>query len=178
MRNIEVIDHKDFWVQCFDSEKLRIEVILKPISPIIYHIGSTSVLGLAAKPIIDILIEVDDLDALESFNIELSQLGYVAKGENGIFERRYYEKGGENRSHHIHAFLKNSQNSTRHLAFRDYLKAHKVIANEYAALKKQVVEYCDNNIEIYCAGKNEFVQYHEKLALEWYALNKASNPTP
>lgn len=170
MRNIEVIDYRDFWVQYFDIEKLRIEEILKPISPVINHIGSTSILGLAAKPIIDILIEVDDLGALDLFNSELSQLGYIAKGENGILERRYYEKGGEDRSHHIHSFLKNSQNSTRHLAFRDYLKAHKAIANEYAALKRQVAESCGNSIEIYCAGKNEFVQYHEKLALEWYAL--------
>lgn len=61
----------------------------------------------------------------------------------------------------------------RHIAFRDYLRSHPHVAKEYATLKKHVASICDNDIERYCDGKDDFIKAHEKLAVEWYSHNKS-----
>ncbi|MFS1525429.1 GrpB family protein [Microbulbifer sp. 2304DJ12-6] len=172
MRVIEVVEYQASWPSEFDREKELILDTIGSLSPEVHHIGSTSVTGLSAKPIIDILVEVDDLDELDSFNDALAKIGYTAKGENEIAERRYFEKGGDFRSHHMHAFLRSSENSRRHIAFRDYLQQDNIIAQEYAILKKSVAHSCNHDNDKYCNGKNKFIQYHEKQAIEWHALNK------
>jgi len=115
----------------------------------ITHIGSTAVEGLAAKPIIDILIEVSSLQALDANNDAMASLCYVAKGENGIADRRYFQKGGINRTHHVHAFLTADPNITRHIAFKEYLMTHKVIAQQYGTLKRSSAKLCNNDINDY-----------------------------
>jgi len=139
------------------------------LDPNIYHIGGTSVPGLSAKPIIDILIEVDDVSSLDDHIKHLEAIGYIGRGENGIIGRRYFEKGGD-RTYQIHAFKKGSLGALRHLAFRDYLISHPQVAHEYALLKKLVAETCDNDINRYCDGKEVFIKENEKLAIEWHSL--------
>lgn len=168
MRKIEVLDYSVTWPTLFVKEKQLIEPIVEHLQASIHHIGSTSVPRLAAKPIIDILIEVDNLAAIDQLNETFLTIGYVARGENGIAERRYFEKGGEDRTHQIHTFLRGSENAIRHLAFRDYLRQHPDVAKQYAQLKKNNAQACHNNIEIYCDLKNEFVQFHEQQAMKWY----------
>ena len=178
MMIIEVVEFKDSWKLDFNSERLLLYSALSSLNPIIHHIGSTSVDGLAAKPIIDILIEVDDLPALDQLNSKLEAIGYVAKGEFGIPGRRYFQKGDMLRRHQIHAFEKESHGAKRHLAFRDYLIHHPHVAIDYATLKKSVARTCNNDIKLYCDGKDEFVKHHESLALKWYELNKSAHRTP
>lgn len=161
------------WESNFINESELLHKTLANLEPVIHHIGSTSVIGLAAKPIIDILVEVDDVKCIDAHGNEMSEIGYISKGEFGIAGRRYFQKGGENRTHQIHAFSKGDYNVTRHIAFRDYLRTHPVIATEYAELKKDVAVKSNNDIGNYCEGKNDFVQFHEKKAVEWYALNKS-----
>lgn len=167
MRKIEVVAHSKNWIKIFEAEK-RLIVQSIPIGDLcVHHIGSTSVSGLAAKPIIDILLEVSNVEMLDQFNKQFESIGYECKGEFGISGRRYFQKGGDNRSHQIHAFSRGSADATRHLAFKDYLIAHKGIAEEYAALKYRAAEGCNNDINTYCDLKNDFVAYHEKLAVKW-----------
>jgi GrpB-like predicted nucleotidyltransferase (UPF0157 family) len=104
--------------------------------------------------------------ALDGFNDELRAAGYEPKGEFGIPGRRYFKKGGENRTHHIHAFASGDFNLIRHLAFRDYLRAHPEVAAEYAELKRTIAATCNNDIERYCDGKDEFVKRIEACAVE------------
>jgi GrpB-like predicted nucleotidyltransferase (UPF0157 family) len=85
----------------------------------------------------------------------------------GIPGRRYFRKGGDARSHQIHAFAAGDANIARHLAFRDYLRAQPGAREEYEALKTRVAAQCNNDIEIYCAGKDRFIKLHEAKALEW-----------
>lgn len=170
MREIIVVDYSNAWPQAFQAEKALIESIIGSLSPKVHHIGSTSVEQLAAKPIIDILIEVDDVGALEQFNQGFEEIGYLVKGEFGIPGRRYFEKGGDERSHHIHAFNRGCDHVVRHLAFRDYMRKHPEAAQAYADVKRKVASECDG-IEQYCMGKNDFVQHHEKKALAWWALS-------
>ena len=167
MRIIEVVEHNDAWLRQFEIEKQLI-ISRLPINKIwVHHIGSTAVSGLAAKPIIDILIEVEEIENLDEYNEIFESIGYECKGEFGISGRRYFQKGGNQRSHHIHAFHKDSDNTMRHLAFRDYLIAHPLVAKEYAALKRNIARNCNNDNSIYCDGKNEFVKLHEQHAVAW-----------
>ncbi len=168
MRIIEVVDYQDGWPAAFEREAASLFSALE-LSPIwIHHIGSTSVPGLAAKPVIDILIEVEDLQLLDVRSEIFVAMGYECYGEFGISGRRFYAKGGDDRSHHLHAFARGSDDIIRHIAFRDYLAAHPLVALEYATLKKAVALRCDNNNDRYCEGKNDFVKQHEALALVWH----------
>jgi GrpB-like predicted nucleotidyltransferase (UPF0157 family) len=169
MRQIVVVPYKDSWPKEFESEKDLIQRSVSCENMKIHHIGSTSVVGLSAKPIIDILVEVDNISELDGHNEEFETIGYECKGEFGIEGRRYFQKGGDNRTHQIHAFVAGSMGAIRHLAFRDYLIAHKEIADKYADIKYIAAKNCQNNIDLYCKSKNDFVVLHEKLALDWAA---------
>ena len=103
-RKIEVVDYDTDWPHSFESEKLALEKALYDTAVKIEHIASSSIPNLAAKPIIDILIEIDKVERLDVKADIFCNLGYEVKGENGIPGRRYYQKGGNNRTHHIHAF--------------------------------------------------------------------------
>ncbi|WDD99973.1 GrpB family protein [Thalassomonas actiniarum] len=167
-RVLEVVDYDPAWGKLFADEQILLVKALGDVALNIHHIGSTSVTGLAAKPVIDILMEVSDLEAVESKNQQMLSLGYEVKGENGIAGRRYFQKGGNARSHHLHAFKTGDEALTRHLAFRDYLVAHPQIAQQYGELKQGLILAGHNSSAPYMQGKNDFIQHHEKLALSWY----------
>jgi len=166
MRKVEVVPYNPSWPVLFEKERKLLQDILGDIPVAIHHIGSTAVPGLAAKPIIDILMEVTSVNALDGFNDELSAVGYEARGEFGIPGRRYFKKGGDERTHHIHAFKSGDFNLTRHLAFRDYLRRHPDVASEYAALKMEIAAACNNDIYRYCEEKDAYVKRVEARAVE------------
>jgi len=168
IRIIEVVDFDPCWKKTFETERIFLTKAIGNNAVKIEHIGSTSVAGLAAKPVIDILIEVKNLKELDITNKNIEAIGYIVKGENGISGRRYFQKGGVQRSHHVHAFQSNDLHLQRHRAFRDYLIAHPKVAVEYGAMKKQAVIQSNNDINVYMALKNDFIQKHEILAIEWF----------
>ncbi len=162
-----MVDYDHDWPAMFDTESQLLRDTLGEQVIDIHHIGSTAVPGLAAKPIIDILLEVRDVIALDDFDEAMIGIGYIPRGELGIAGRRFYIKGGLDRSHHVHAFNAGSEGVIRHIAFRDYLIAHPEIAAEYAVLKKRCARDCENDSEKYCDMKDDFVKRHEVLAVEW-----------
>jgi len=164
---VNVIPYNPKWGLQFESEKELLLKSLKNIILRIHHIGSTSVEGLAAKPIIDILLEVTALEELDKSAFIFEELGYEPKGEFGIEGRRYYRKGRDHRTHHIHAFKEGDENILRHLAFRDYLRTHPNIAKEYQALKEKLAKEFHDNTKAYCDGKDAFIKHYEKEALKW-----------
>ncbi|WP_196157172.1 GrpB family protein [Reinekea sp. G2M2-21] len=168
-RVIEVIPYQPEWVEQFEREKDRIMSVLSDIAIAVHHIGSTSVPGLAAKPIIDILLECESLAALDERSPKLADIGYEAKGEFGIPRRRYFQKGGDQRSHHMHAFVFDDTEVHRHLAFRDYLRVHPEVAQQYADIKQQAAEYANHDSQRYCDFKDSFVKQTEQQALRWKA---------
>ncbi len=95
LRKLLVSLYDEQWIQLFMEEAEKLNFIFKNEIIDIYHIGSTSVPGLKAKPIIDIMPVVKDIHHVDSFNLEMQKIGYVAKGENGIAQRRYFQKGLE-----------------------------------------------------------------------------------
>lgn len=166
-RTILVVDYDANWPALFAQEAQLLQAIVTDNLVNIEHIGSTAVPGLAAKPIIDILIEVSSLVALDKQSAAFASAGYQAKGENGIAGRRYFQKGGDNRSHHLHAFQTGDEHLLRHRAFRDYLCSHPQIAATYAELKKQAAAICQHDSHLYMQLKNGFIQEHQSKALDW-----------
>lgn len=167
-----VVKHDPNWAKEFEYEAKKILNQLGNIVNHIHHIGSTAVPGLMAKPIIDMLLDVKNLADLDQQNNKLENLGYEVMGEFGILGRRYFRKGSDLRTHHLHAFKAGDSNLIRHLAFRDYLIQHKTVADEYGKLKFHIAKRCNNGIADYCDEKNDFVKYHEAIALEWYQDRK------
>ncbi|WP_099221803.1 GrpB family protein [Listeria costaricensis] len=169
MKKIEVVPHRLVWQAQFKAEKAALEKLLSERIIALYHIGSSSVAGLSAKPIIDMLLVTDDLARLDLAAPLFEQLGYEVMGEFGIPGRRYYRKGTDPRTHHIHAFqFDNVTEIERHILFRDYLRTHPKTAAEYGQLKTQLAAQFPHDIDGYCDGKDAFVKRVEKEALIWH----------
>ena len=168
-QHITVLKYDPKWKQDYQDEQKKIEDILKENALVIYHIGSTSVPGLAAKPIIDIMVAVRSLEKVDAAADAFSALGYEFLGEFGIAGRRYLRKGGDERTHQIHIFQADDWNNIgRHLAFRQYLSTHEREREEYAKLKRELAQQFPYDIEGYCDGKEAFVRAVEAQALSCY----------
>ncbi|HDR3891835.1 MULTISPECIES: GrpB family protein [Bacillus] len=171
MRKIVVVPHENHWSEKFQMEAERLKTAM-PETVKIHHIGSTSVPGLAAKPIIDIIMEVESIERVDRWNERFIELGYIVKGENGISGRRFFIHGTEEkRLYHLHVFEKGNPEIVRHLAFRDYMMAHCEEAEAYATLKKELAEKYTYDGTLYTEGKNEFVRNVDEKAKEWRENN-------
>ncbi len=116
---------------------------------------------------------VKNIEIINTFNAKMIEIGYEPLGELGIKGRRYFRKGGENRTHQIHIFqFDNDFEIERHLAVRDYLKSHKKDVIEYGKLKEQLANEFPKDIEGYSSGKDDFVKNLERRAIEWRQKNK------
>ncbi|EOI3554320.1 GrpB family protein [Cronobacter dublinensis] len=164
-RQITLENYDPAWPERFRQEADTLRATLGEIIVAVHHIGSTSVPGLAAKPVIDMLLEVTDVSLLDAFAAAMQAQGYTPRGEYGIPGRRYYVKGDAVRTHHLHAFAAGSAHVTRHLAFRDYLRAHDDIAQEYAQIKLAAARDSGHQSDIYSALKNDFIASVERRAL-------------
>ena len=155
---VTLVPHDPLWAKNYQSEAARIAAALGDTMVAIHHVGSTSVPGLIAKPVIDILLEVENLDALDGKASAMHALGYTARGENGIAGRRYYVRQLANgsRSHQIHAFAAGKGQVASHLAFRNHLRANPAIAAEYAGIKRISLAQSDSRAA-YQAGKDRWV---------------------
>jgi GrpB-like predicted nucleotidyltransferase (UPF0157 family) len=167
-RTIEVVPHDPKWAARFRKEAVFLKSIFGPEMLDVHHIGSTSVPGLAAKPIIDLLVEVADISKIDAYNDRLSELGYIPKGEFGIPGRRFFIKGSEeNRTHHIHVFATGSACVAQHLVLRDYLVAHPQDAEAYGRLKEVLAPQFPQDITGYMRGKNDFIHDLLERAGAW-----------
>ena len=173
-QHVVVVPYNPQWPALYEQEAQSIGQILGENLTAIHHIGSTSVPGLAAKPIIDIMPVVRDLAQVDACSAQFEALGYEVMGEFGIPGRRYFRKGGEKRTHQIHIFERgNRRDIIRHLAVRDYLRAHSDEQAAYGALKRELAERYPYDIAAYCDGKEAFVQALEQRALDWYHACRA-----
>ncbi|MFT9488459.1 MAG: GrpB family protein [Tepidibacillus sp.] len=164
-RKVEVVCHQSEWKQQFDHEANILREVFGNLISDIHHIGSTAIPGIKAKPIIDMLIEVKEIDEVDHFNYKLYQLGYISKGENGIVNRRFFIKGDEfNRTHHVHIFQTGNKEIDRHIRFRDYLIKHPDEAEFYSNLKEELAKKYPYDIEEYIKGKDQFIKVIDQKA--------------
>ena len=156
------------WPLMYEEEANKLCKIFRSEIIEIYHIGSTSVDGLIAKPVIDIMPVVRDINRISDFNTAMIDIGYEPKGENGIPGRRYFQKGGDERTHHIHFYEIGDSEIERHLAFRNYLRSHSYAVKKYGNLKKELSQRFPNDIEAYIRGKDQLASDIERKAMTWY----------
>ena len=166
---VVVVPYDPLWPEAF--EQARDEAVLALGSNLlaIHHIGSTSIPGIHAKPVIDMLAVVADLAAVDERNPAMERLGYQPMGEFGIEGRRYFRRddAGGRRTHQVHAFADGSPHVGRHLAFRDFLRAHPAVAGQYGTLKQALAAAHPFDIEAYMDGKDGFIKEVERRALAW-----------
>ncbi len=160
---VVIVDYDPRWAEMFESEKRHILDALRELNVTVEHVGSTSVPGLAAKPIIDIMVIVPDPATGEKTIAPLTALGYEYRGELGILGRFYFGKGNP-RTHHLHMYPRGHSEIERHLLFRDYLRTHPEAALEYAELKRVLAEKYRDDREAYNEAKSDFVKSIEAKA--------------
>lgn len=164
MRKVTVTDYQPEWKQQFQQAAEEIKEIFGEERIEIHHIGSTSIEGMAAKPIIDLMPVVHEIEAVDNLIGKMEKLGYESKGENGLPGRRYFQRGGDERTHHVHIYAEGNPEIERHLAFRNYLRENPREAEEYGILKKKLAHDFPYDIEQYIAGKEDLVARIEKNA--------------
>lgn len=168
MNEITILPHDPNWKIAFDAEARLLSAALGKNVVAIHHIGSTSIPGIYAKPVIDILVELRDVADADNRTPEMEALGYEVMGEFGITGRRYFRKDDPSgvRTHQIHAFQAGTDQVIRHLAFRDCLIAHPDEALAYSNLKRKLAARHPNDMDSYIDGKDAFIKDIDRRAAE------------
>lgn len=163
-RPIILVPYDARWPAAFAIERDAILRACGGVIRAVHHVGSTSIPGIAAKPVIDILPVLlrheDGLGCVEA----MTALGYEARGEAGIRGRHFFRKG-DPRSHHVHMFADGHPEIGRHLRFRDYLRAHPDEARAYESLKRALAARFVTDTRGYADAKDEFCARIDRLAL-------------
>jgi GrpB-like predicted nucleotidyltransferase (UPF0157 family) len=158
-RDITIVSYRQAWPELYNQEAARLLEALGENALQIEHIGSTSIPGLAAKPIIDMMVAVVSYaQALELIPV-VEGLGYEYKPHDIIPERVYFskEREPEYRTHHLNLTEPDSGFWKDQLAFRDYLRANDEFAAEYVELKRRLAEEHALTGQIPLQGKTKFV---------------------
>jgi len=177
LRKIEVVSYNPDWPRLFAEEADRLTAIFGQEIVAIHHIGSTAIPTVKAKPIVDMLVEVRDIEKIDAFNATMSRLGYLPRGEYGIAGRRYFIRGDEiHRTHHIHMYQVGHPRITHHLDFRDYLIAHPDDAQAYSRLKEDLARRYSTDVESYVAGKDGLIKELDRKAKAWREIANGTHP--
>lgn len=167
---LQIVPYDATWPDAFAAEAVRIRDALGPIALRIDHNGSTSIPGLAAKPIIDIQVSVNSLRPIESYGEPLRSLGYlhVAHADDS-FCPFFHRPARWPHTHHVHVVEAGGAEERRTLAFRDYLRDHPDHARQYEQLKidlaAQLTPKNDESREAYARAKTNFIERIIAIAL-------------
>lgn len=164
---VELQPYNPDWLLIFEKEKEIISRTLDPPLPPMEHIGSTSIPGMAAKPIIDILLGVDDLTDFSRLIPSLSRAGYEYIPKAELKTRRFFRKGAPGRGIcHLHLCEWKGEEWKEKVAFRDYLRTNPEKSSEYTALKRQLARDYKHQRSLYTEMKGPFIQSIVKQAKE------------
>jgi GrpB-like predicted nucleotidyltransferase (UPF0157 family) len=156
-RLIQVMDYNPEWPDHFSLLRDRIWACVRDLAIRIEHVGSTAVVGLAAKPIIDLDIVIAGRGDLASVVARLGGLGYEHRGNLGIRDREAFRAPENQPAHHLYVCSQDSLALSNHIVFRDHLRAHPADAAAYSMLKRQLAEVCGGDIDCYVDGKTDFI---------------------
>ncbi len=163
------------WPLEFEREAQRLRGLLGDAIVAIHHIGSTAVPGLAAKPIVDLLPEVHDLErvGVDDLTGTLQDAGYRSWGAYGLPGHRYFTKDRAGvRTHNVHIFQQGNPEIARHLAFTAYLRAHPAVRDEYERVKRAAYALHPADGGAYNDAKDGWIKRVEREALQWWELRE------
>jgi GrpB-like predicted nucleotidyltransferase (UPF0157 family) len=155
--SVVVVDYDEEWPRRFEELRARIWPVVADVALGIEHVGSTSVPGLAAKPIIDMTVVVRGRDDVRLAIERLATLGYRHQGTLGIEDREAFEHPADLPRHNLYVCPQGSIGVVNQTAVRDYLRAHPDAARRYAEIKKALALEFPNDIDSYVFGKTDFV---------------------
>ena len=166
---VKLVDYDKKWQEDYKDEEKLLKKVLKDQIIEIHHIGSTSIPGLQAKPVIDILIVIKDLNEIDKIENKLKEYNYENRGQQGVEDRYFFAKGPEDaRTHYIHFTEPNSATYYNQVYFKRYLIEHPEYITKYCELKKELAcKYADERPK-YTKGKNDFITDVIKKAHEEY----------
>ncbi len=157
---VYLADYDPAWPARFDAERDRLLGRFPAALLDVQHIGSTAIPGMPAKPIIDVMAAVDSMAEADDQFDPLLDFGYVTSVEfnAGLTDRRWFMRHANgHRTHHLHVVVHGGDLWRKRLAFRDALRADAVLAERYAALKRELASRLKDDREAYTAAKGEFV---------------------
>jgi GrpB-like predicted nucleotidyltransferase (UPF0157 family) len=156
---VQIAPYNPAWSALFEAERKRLQAALGDRIGAIEHIGSTSVPGLAAKPLIDMIVEVDDLGMYKELIAPLQELGYEFMPERVFTDRVFFPKGPRsNRTYHLSLVVKGSDSWTRPLHVRDYLRKNAEAREAYQKLKEGLALKYPNDRASYTKAKQDFIE--------------------
>jgi GrpB-like predicted nucleotidyltransferase (UPF0157 family) len=165
---VRIVDYDPAWPAQAAAELRRLKDGLGAVAVRLEHVGSTAVPGLAAKPILDLQLSVAALEPRARYVEPLERLGYLFAPAPESPDHHFFAKPPERpRTFHLHAGAAGSEHELRHLAVRDFLRAHDDEAAAYAALKREVASRHPQDRLAYIAGKESYVSALEARALAW-----------
>ncbi|KTD57738.1 GNAT family N-acetyltransferase [Legionella shakespearei] len=174
---VQLIPYDIRWPNLFEDEAKRIQKVLGTSLAAIYHIGSTSIPHMPAKPVIDMMLVIDNLDETGFIREQLSQLNYDPIRRQIIPHVSFVTKRqDETIRFHLHLHERGSPQINRHVNFRDYLIHHPEIARDYAKLKTQLAAQFGYDIYSYVSGKDKLVQEIDAKAKLWPGRKKEYLP--
>ncbi len=159
---VELRDHDPSWAELFESERLLLAQVFGERAAAIEHIGSTSVPDLCAKPIVDILVGLRELELTDDDVAGMVDLGYEYLGEYGLPGRLFFRKG-EPRTHNVHVVEHGGMHWERQLIFRDALRTDPEERRAYDQFKRRLAAE-GHPREVYTELKTPFIQEVEKRA--------------
>lgn len=171
-RGIVVLeDYSLEWNNDYEREKELLEKVLRDRIVEIHHVGSTAIKGLKAKPIIDILLLIDNLDKIREIEEILVNYGYTNMGKQGIEDRYFFPKGPDDgRTHYVHIVDSKGDTYYNQLLFRDYLNEHFEYVKKYCDLKQELAGKYPDERKKYTAGKSEFITNVVEIAKKEYGI--------
>ena len=174
-RLIEVVEYCEDWPTLYVREAERLRSVFGASLAAMHHVGSTSVPGLVAKPVIDMLVEVVSGAHIPGYYGQMAELGYDCRGEcldavvPGTPGRYYFSQNRNGvRYAHVHVCKVGHEQIPEILSFRDYLREHPCEAGRYGELKSRLAgQFAYNNVE-YMRGKDGLIKELAGLALKWW----------
>jgi GrpB-like predicted nucleotidyltransferase (UPF0157 family) len=165
---VELVPHDPRWAEAAEDRSRDLRVALGALLIEVHHVGSTSIPGILAKPILDLIPEVQSLAGLDLARPAIEGLGYEWWGELGLPGRRYCtltDQGARRRLVQLHCYETASPEIARHLAFRDHLRQRPDLAAEYEALKQACRAQHPESSHAYSDCKADWIRRVEAEAL-------------
>ena len=168
-KHVVVTSYDKTWAKDFIEIRDELYTVLKDLVLGIEHVGSTSVEGLSAKPIIDIDVVIQDRDKLPEVISALQKIGYSHEGDQGISGREAFKYEGKEhlRKHHLYVCAQDAEELRRHIAFRDYLRNNPDAVAEYSRIKEEGAMLYPWDIDKYIEHKSPFIEsIYKRIGLQ------------